>query len=49
LGGISEFKRNFGGEQLVIGEDWQFDAAPLRQRLVQAAGRVLPFLKPDRQ
>jgi len=49
VGGVSEFKRNFGGEELVIGEDWQFDAAPLRQRLVQAAGRVLSFLKPDRR
>jgi hypothetical protein len=49
LDGISEFKRKFGGEELVIGEDWQFDAAPVRQRLVQAAGRVLSFLKPDRR
>ena len=49
LAGISEFKRKFGGEQLVIGEDWQFDIAPLRQHLVQSARKVLTFLKRDRQ
>ena len=49
LAGISEFKRKFGGEELVIGEEWQFDAAPLRQRLVQSASRVLTFLKQDRR
>jgi lipid II:glycine glycyltransferase (peptidoglycan interpeptide bridge formation enzyme) len=49
VGGVSEFKRNFGGEELVIGEEWHFDAAPLRQRLVQSASKVLTFLKPDRQ
>lgn len=49
VGGISEFKRKFGGEELVIGEDWQFDAAPLRQRLVQSASKVLTFLTPNRR
>ncbi len=49
LAGISEFKRKFGGEQLVIGEDWQFDIAPLRQHLVQSARKVLTFLKRGRQ
>jgi lipid II:glycine glycyltransferase (peptidoglycan interpeptide bridge formation enzyme) len=49
VGSISEFKRKFGGEELVVGEDWHFDAAPLRPRLVRSASRVLTFLKPNRQ
>lgn len=47
LDGISEFKRKFGGKELVVGEDWQFDAAPLRQRVVQSLDRVLTLLSPD--
>ena len=48
LAGISEFKRNFGGEELAIGEDWQFDVAPLRQRLAQWLGRTLTELRSGR-
>jgi hypothetical protein len=48
LGGISDFKRKFGGEELVVGEDWHFDAAPRRQRLAQSVSRMLTLLKPDR-
>lgn len=49
LGGISEFKRNFGGEEVVIGEDWHLDVAPLRQRLVRSLSRTLTYLRPDRR
>ena len=49
LAGIAEFKRKFGGEDVVVGEEWHFDAAPLRQRFVQSASRVLTFLKRDRR
>jgi hypothetical protein len=48
LAGISEFKRKFGGEEVVVGEEWHFDAAPLRQRFVQSLDSVLNFLKADR-
>lgn len=44
VGGISEFKRNFGGDELVIGEEWHFDTAPLRQRLVRSVDRMLALL-----
>jgi hypothetical protein len=49
LAGISEFKRKFGGEELVIGEEWHFSAAPLRQRLAQSVSGLRTFLKPDRR
>jgi len=49
LAGISEFKRKFGGEDVVVAEDWHFDAAPLRERLVQSTSRMLTFLKADRR
>lgn len=48
LAGISEFKRNFGGEDLIVGEEWSFDAAPLRQRLIQSFRRQLASLIPHR-
>jgi hypothetical protein len=48
LAGISEFKRNFGGEDVIVGEEWSFDAAPLRQRLIQSLRRQLAALTPHR-
>jgi hypothetical protein len=36
VAGISEFKRNFGGEEMVVGENWQCDIAPVRQKIVQS-------------
>ena len=48
LAGISEFKRNFGGEDLIVGEKWSLDAAPLRQRLIQSFRRQLASLMPHR-
>lgn len=45
VGGISEFKRNFGGEVLTVGEDWWFDAAPLRDRFAGSLSRVVALLR----
>lgn len=49
LAGISEFKRKFGGEELVIGDEWHLDIAPLRQRVIQSAGKALDYLKRNRR
>lgn len=48
LGGISEFKLNFGREDLTVGEDSALDLAPLRQRLASAVSSGLSFLNPRR-
>ena len=45
VGGVSEFKRRFGGEEVVVGEDWHLEVAPLRQRLVRTARKVVGYLK----
>lgn len=41
LHGISEFKRTFGGEQLIVGEDWRLNVAPRRQQLIRIARRLI--------
>lgn len=45
VGGISEFKRNFGGEVVQVGEDWWFDAAPVRNRLAGSLSRAVGALR----
>lgn len=45
VGGISEFKRNFGGELLEVGEDWSLDVAPVRERLAGSLGRAVAALR----
>ncbi len=45
VGGISEFKRNFGGEVVQVGEDWSFDAAPVRDRLAGSLSRAVAAIR----
>ncbi len=45
VGGISEFKRNFGGEVVEVGEDWTFDGAPVRDRLAGALSNAFAVLR----
>lgn len=45
VGGISEFKRNFGGEVVQVGEDWSFDAAPMRDRLATSLSRAVAAIR----
>ena len=45
VGGISDFKRNFGGEVVQVGEDWSFDAAPVRDRLAGSLSRAVAAIR----
>jgi hypothetical protein len=40
LGGISDFKRRFGGEVAKVGEEWQLEPHPLRARVAGTVGAV---------
>ncbi len=45
VGGISEFKRYFGGQQELIGENWRMTLAPRRQFLVRLTSKIISVLR----
>ena len=40
VGGISDFKRSFGGEVVIVGDAWVLEPRPFRASLQKAASRV---------
>jgi hypothetical protein len=40
LGGISDFKRHFGGEEIEVGGEWTLQVSPVRSAVADAISRV---------